>query len=437
MHPDLLRLGSIVILAGLAGQLAGNVFIGLCAGLLVCLVWQHRMLRYISKFLRQGNAQSPPDTPGVINEITRQISSLRARNKQREQELRARLARFEEATEALPDAVVVMNADGQVDWANKKAAEYLGIAFPRDHGQRFSHLIRQPDLLDYFTVAGNGTAAKSLVICSPLNAETSLEIRIIRYAQSSLLLVAGNITEIRRANQMRKDFIANASHELRTPITVIAGYLEAVENETAELLPDWQPRIRQMRNQTRRMQNLIEDLLKLSRLESDPPAKLDNEVDITELLSAIQAEAQTLSAAHNHVFAPELQPRLHVKGDYDSLYSAFSNIVFNAVQYTPAGSEIHIKWYETNTGACLEVTDSGDGIPAEHIHRVTERFYRVDKGRSREKGGTGLGLAIARHVMVQHDAELSISSEPGQGTTVKCLIPEHRLVRARPEPEDF
>ena len=428
MRSDLLRLGCTVVLGGIAGLFAGNVLAGLCLGLLVCLSRQYRTLQHISRFLRSEGGKSPPDTPGVINEIVKEIDFLRSRHQQREGKLAGLLERLEEAAEALPDAIIVMDAYGHVDWANGKASEYLGLRWPRDRGQRFSHIIRQPELLDYLADASNARTAKSLVISSPQDEEISLEIRVIRYAESSLLLVAGNVTDIQRANRMRKDFIANASHELRTPITVISGYLEAVENETAELLPDWQPRIKQMRNQTRRMQNLIEDLLKLSRLESNPPAKLDNEVDMAELIQGIHGEAQTLSGEHDHVFVLELQPALKVKGDYDSLYSAFSNIIFNAVQYTPPGAQIRITWERTNTGACLEVADSGEGIPTEHIHRVTERFYRVDKGRSRDRGGTGLGLAIARHVMVLHDAELGISSAPGRGTTVKCLIPEQRLV---------
>lgn len=428
MGPDLLRLGFVVLLSGFAGLLAGSVFAGLSLGLIICLVWQYRMLKNISKILRNGNEQNLPDSPGVVNEIIREIDFLRTHHKQREEKLAGFLSRFEEATGALPDAVIVMDDHGHVEWANERASEYLGIRCPRDQGQRFSHLIRQPELLNYLANVDKYNSQQSLVIASPVDVDISLEIRIIRYAESSLLLVAGNVTEIQRTNRMRKDFIANASHELRTPLTVISGYLEAIDNETDDLAREWQPRIKQMRSQTGRMQNLIEDLLKLSRLESKPSADLDNEVDIVELIRLIYEEAQTLSGAQNHVFSLELQPDLRVKGDQDSLYSAFSNIVFNAVQYTPPGGLIRIKWYRTNTGACLEVADSGVGIPAEHILRVTERFYRVDKGRSREKGGTGLGLAIVKHVMAQHDAELRLSSEPGTGTTVECLIPGHRII---------
>ena len=435
MPPDLLRLGFVIILSGFAGMIAGNVFAGLALGFFICLVWQYRMLESISKFLRNGKEQKLPDTPGVANEIIKGINSLRAHHKQREEKLAGFLSRFEEATEALPDAVIVMDVYGHVEWANNKASEYLGIRYPRDRGQRFSHIIRQPDLLDYLADVDKDDSRNSLVISSPTDADISLEIRITRYAGSSLLLVAGNVTEIQRANRMRKDFIANASHELRTPLTVISGYLEAIDNETEDLSLEWQPRIKQMRSQTRRMQNLIEDLLKLSRLEGASSADLNNEVDMAELISAIHDEAQTLSGDQNHIFYLEIQPGLAVKGDQESLYSAFSNIVFNAVQYTPPGGLIRIRWYRTGPGACLEVNDSGEGIPAEHIHRVTERFYRVDKGRSRERGGTGLGLAIVKHVMVQHGAELKISSEPGSGTTVNCQIPAHRIIQLTQLPQ--
>ena len=211
----------------------------------------------------------------------------------------------------------------------KKPQYTWGIRCPRDRGQRFFHLIRQPELLNYLADVDKHNSHQSLVISSPVDVNISLEIRIIRYAGSSLLLVAGNVTDIQRTNLMRKDFIANASHELRTPLTVISGYLEAIDNEADDFSREWRPRIKQMRSQTGRMQNLIEDLLKLSRLESKPSADLDNEVDMTELIRLIQQEAQTLSADQNHVFSLEIQPDLIVKGDQDSLYSAYSNIVFN------------------------------------------------------------------------------------------------------------
>ena len=434
MHPDLLRLSAVVTLSGVAGLVVGNFLAGLSLGLLVFLSWQYRILENIGRFLRNGGAQDPPDIPGIVNELVREIELLRERHKTRADELAGRLSRFEEAIVALPDAVVVMDADGRIEWANDRASEYLGIQVAGDRGQRLSHIFRQPELLEFLAHADQANPQKNLVIASPVNTDISLEIRLTRYAGSSLLLVAGNVTDIQRTNRMRKDFIANASHELRSPLTVISGYLEAIDNEADMLSTGWQARIKQMRNQAGRMQNLIEDLLKLSTLESKPSADLDNEVDIAELVSVIHDEARTLSGNRDHNFTLEIQAGLVLKADRDSLYSAFSNIVFNAVQYTPAGGLIGIKWYRAGTSACLEVTDSGEGIPAEHIQRVTERFYRVDKARSREKGGTGLGLAIVKHVMVQHEAELKISSEPGGGTTVECHFPIHRLIAVEQTP---
>ena len=429
MSPDLLRLGLVILFSGVAGMIAGNLPAGLAAGLFLYAIWQQRALQKIVNLLRSGNERGLAPPPGALAEALREFDSLRARHKQRENRLMGFLSRFEEATRALPDAIVVMDTQGHVEWTNKKADDYLGIRCPRDRGQRLSNLIRQPDLHSCLAEEGAVSASAGLVIVSPMDADVSLGVRVIRYAGSSLLLVAANVTDIQRANRMRKDFIANASHELRTPLTVISGYLETLEHDTTGPSGAWHSRIEKMRAQARRMQNLIDDLLKLSRLESSPSADDDAEVDVEELIRGIQAEAQTLSGAQGHVIETELTPGLLVKGSRDGLYSAFSNIIFNAVQYTPPGGAIHVSWRQTDQGASLEVTDSGEGIPAEHVHRVTERFYRVDKGRSREKGGTGLGLAIVKHVMAQHNAEIKISSVVGSGTTVSCLIPARRVVR--------
>ena len=428
MGSDLLRLVCVVVLSMMAGLLVGNVFLCLAAGIFACLAWQYRALKGINSLLRNGSRQRLPDMPGVVNEITWQINSLRTRHKQREEALAASLSHLQEVAEALPDAVIVMDGNGLIEWANKKAFEYLEVLHPRDNGQRFANLVRQPDLLDHLANLENNRVRESLVISSPLHTDISLEVRITRFAEASILLVARNVTDIQRANRMRKDFIANASHELRTPLTVIAGYLEVFDNEKEAPSREWRPQLKKMRVQAERMQNLIEDLLKLSRLEGEASPGAEGKVNMTELISVVHDEARALSGSQGHVFALDIDPHVALKGDKDSLYSAFSNVVFNAVQYTPHDRMIGIKWYRVDKGACLKVTDSGEGIPEEHINRVTERFYRVDEGRSRKKGGTGLGLAIVKHVMVQHGAQLEISSEPGVGTTVKCMFPGHRVI---------
>lgn len=434
MGPDLRRLACAVILSIVAGLLVGKVFLCLSLGIFICLVWQYRALKRLGRFLRDGNRQDLPDAPGVINEIIRQIDFLRAQHEQREEKLTGGLARFQEATEALPDAVIVMDAYGLIEWANEKAFEYLEVRCPRDNGRRFSNLVRHPELADYLANVYNDKLRESLIISSPVNTDISLEIRITRFAESSILLVARNVTDIQRANRIRKDFIANASHELRTPLTVIAGYLEVFDNEDDDHPQERRLQVKKMRVQADRMQNLLEDLLKLSQLEGDTSSSVDDEVNMGKLISVIHDEAQTLSGAQGHVFFLDIDPEMMLKGDKNNLYSAISNVVFNAVQYTPPGGEIRIKWRRIDEVACLEVADSGEGIPQEHINRVTERFYRVDKGRSRKKGGTGLGLAIVKHVMVQHGAQLKIDSEPGRGTTVRCFFPGHRVIDSERQP---
>ncbi|MGH8246673.1 MAG: phosphate regulon sensor histidine kinase PhoR, partial [Gammaproteobacteria bacterium] len=244
------------------------------------------------------------------------------------------------------------------------------------------------------------------------------------------LLVARDITALHRLNEMRKDFVANASHELRTPLTVITGYLEALDEDAgARPAGEWHSRIAQMRKQSTRMQRLIEDLLTLSTMENESTAAEGEEIQVAELAAVIQKEAQTLSADAAHIITLEADPSLRLKGIHRDIYSAFSNIVCNAVQYTPPGGRIAIRWHGVENGAELEVEDSGEGIAPEHIPRLTERFYRVDKGRSRARGGTGLGLAIVKHVLARHDATLEIRSEPGKGSTFTCHFPGDRVIR--------
>ena len=249
-----------------------------------------------------------------------------------------------------------------------------------------------------------------------------IEVRAIHYGKAYMLLVARDITEFQRVDRIRKDFIANASHELRTPLTVIAGYLEAFEGD-AECPEGWSPKITQMREQAGRMQRLIEDLLELSRLESTKQIEHVEEVDVAGMMETILREAETLSGRQQHVFVKELDASLYLQGDQHDLYNAFSNLVFNAVQYTPARGEITIRWYLDNEGVHLSVQDTGEGIDEKHLSRLTERFYRVDTGRSRSRGGTGLGLAIVKHALTRHRGCLHIASTIGKGSLFRCDFP--------------
>jgi len=271
-------------------------------------------------------------------------------------------------------------------------------------------------------------ASLSLQLPSPVNPDQILEYRMAPYGEGQMLLMARDVTSIQRAHQMRKDFIANASHELRTPLTVISGYLENFADEPERFPEPERSQILQMRRQAERMQRLINDLLTLSVLEGDSRNVKEEIIAVPELVASIYHEAQGLSGIMEHIFYLDCDPGLRLRGNQKEIYSAFSNLVLNAVQHTPDHGVIRIRWHADAEGAYFSVADSGEGISPEHIPRITERFYRVDKGRSRDKGGTGLGLAIVKHVMLRHGGTLDIDSTPGKGSVFCCNFPGARIV---------
>ena len=428
MKEDFWRFTGVVLVSLLAGVITGHTALWLLAGLALIVIWHYRVFRQLLLWLQRPEESRPPELAGLVDEICREVDFLMSHHKHREEKLSAMLRRFQEATAALPDAVIILGEYGVIEWANEKARDYLGIRWPQDGRQRITNLIRHPDLVAFISGRQPGEAAGSLQLDSPVSADMKLEFRITPYGGKQKLLVASDISSVIHANQVRKDFIANASHELWTPLTVIAGYLEAFSSDGETCPESWEPQIRQMRRQTERMQRLIGDLLKLSSLEigTDPgPAET---VPVPDLLNGIYLEAQTLSGIMEHIFYLESDTTLWLRGNPGDLYSAFSNIVFNAVQHTPERGVIRIRWYADGNGAHLEVRDNGEGIAPEHIPRLTERFYRVDKGRSREKGGTGLGLAIVKHVMARHGGSLHIESTVGKGSTFRCNFPEKKII---------
>jgi two-component system phosphate regulon sensor histidine kinase PhoR len=429
MRLDLLRVLICVTVALIPGLYFGHPFLFITLGLVGLGIWYFRRLQQVLECVRHEAEESLPDVPGVINELAREFQIAHSHHTQWEAKLTDYLSRFRDAAAALPDAIIVTDRSGRIKWANDRAWPYLGIEFPRDAGQRITNLVRHPLLTEATTNEENRAASRVLELPSPQSEGMLLELRIAEYGDADTLFVARDVTELQRLNRMRRDFIANASHELRTPLTVIGGYLESFEDQVALCPPEWAPKIRQMRGQALRMQRLIEDLLQLSSLESAGEQDFNEETPVGELLLAVQKEAQTLSGASAHQITVEAEPGLWVNGSQRDLYSVFSNIVFNAVQYTPANGKISMRWHSDEQGAHLAVTDQGEGIATEHIPRLTERFYRVDKGRSRAYGGTGLGLAIVKHALARHDATLEIKSEPGKGSTFICHFPAARIVR--------
>lgn len=409
--PATLRLSIILIASGICWYFFGPI-IGLSVGLIcliVLIVIQLKYLYLLSAWLDHPDSEKLPDGWGAWTDIFSRLYRLRRDDERNRTELTEWLARFRQAMSLLPDGVVIMDDVLFLEWCNPAAERHLGLNNGRDKGMRVTNLIRSPDFIDYIIL---GRYEQPLTLSLK---DRKLIVHIIPFENRRQILVTHDATENDRIEMMRRDFIANASHELRTPLTVINGFLEIAQTQ-----PDLDQTIRMshlklMIEQGQRMQNLVEDMLTLTRLESiDYPVRPEH-VNIHNLLDQIKQEADALSGGRHEISLTIDGP--DIEGSTDELRSAFSNLVSNAVRYTPMGGRIDIKWQNTEAGPQFSVKDSGIGIRAEHIARLTERFYRVDKSRSRETQGTGLGLAIVKHVLLRHGAVLAIESQPEAGST--------------------
>ncbi|HKZ10042.1 MAG TPA: phosphate regulon sensor histidine kinase PhoR [Rhodanobacteraceae bacterium] len=337
----------------------------------------------------------------------------------RARRLAAQLSDLRTVACALQDALVLLDPHGCVRWCNPAAQRLLGITWPRDRGQPLAAHFGDGEAGAWLR-AGQGDADD---VASPVDAAVRLELNLIPYSEHRRLLIARDISRVTKLEQVRRDFVANVSHELRTPLTVIHGYLELLDPED---VPALAPVLDEMRTQSQRMRQIVEDLLELSRLEMQQHVP-EERVEMAPLLESLRREAEALSHGKHHV-AVENEGHADLLGSPKDLHSAFSNLVSNAVRYTPEGGSITVRWRRTPTGAEYSVTDTGYGIPADHLSRLTERFYRVSSSRSRATGGTGLGLSIVKHVLNLHDAQLRIESEAGKGSTFTCVFGEERLL---------
>jgi two-component system phosphate regulon sensor histidine kinase PhoR len=351
------------------------------------------------------------------------------REQRRERRLQeAKAECFRQAVMALPDGLVITNGDGYIEWMNSAAAEQLGLDATRDAGLLLGQLIRYREfheLLDGFN-AGQRLSPITLEIGNN-GAKRILSLALIEVAENSRLLLSRDITELSRIDVMRRDFIANVSHELRTPLTVISGFLEQLTVEATTDPAALRGFLALMNEQAQRMNRLVGDLLTLSRLENSTQPPGEEVVDVAALADLLADEARALSGGRHEIKVIERSAVL-VRGNGDELRSAFGNLVSNAVRYTPPGGWVHISWRDKPQALCFEVADSGIGVAPEHVPRITERFYRVDKGRSAQTGGTGLGLAIVKHVLVRHQGKLEIESEIGRGSKFCATLPRTRGV---------
>ena len=425
--PLIRRLLLLVAACLLLGLITGEYAWALVFGLAGYLGWQLQQLLRLHKWLRtrQGD-EAPPDGYGLWGEVFDSIYHLQRRDQKVRGRLQAVIDRVQESTAALKDAVIMLDRDGNLEWWNIAAEKLLGLKTPQDSGQQITNLVRDPRFIEYFE--GNNYQ-EPLELPSPVSDRLRLQFHITQYGNREHLMLVRDITRIHQLEQMRKDFIANVSHELRTPLTVIAGYLETLLDNVEDVNPRWLRALQQMQQQGGRMQNLLNDLLLLAKLEATDYPSDNQPVAVDLLLLSIKNDAQALSGERHHRISLEADPHLKLKGSEAELRSAFSNLVFNAVKYTPDEGEIRVRWWSDEQGAHLAVSDTGLGIEARHLPRLTERFYRVDSSRASNTGGTGLGLAIVKHVLLRHRASLDIASSLGKGSTFTCHFPTLQVVR--------
>jgi len=414
---------ALLLLAG-SGWVAALAFL---TGIQAFVMLRRLLQEYrLSRWLENPDEVDPPDATGTWGDIFYRLDKLQRRQRVSRCELTNALEQFEHAAQAVPDGMVILNRSDQIEWCNPASRKYLGLDCERDRGQFIRYLLRQANFLEFLDAVDY---SKRLVCKSPINREVTVSLQLVPFGASQKLLVARDITDLERVDAMRRDFIANVSHELRTPLTVVGGFVETLADVPDLPATESKRYFDLMLDHTRRMQHLLDDLLTLSQLESDDHAlKDDAPINVHELAGALKSDAESLSRGRHNIQL-KLDSQAGLKGNLQEVRSALGNLVSNAVRYTPDGGKITLAWREQGDEGVFSVTDTGEGIAPEHIPRLTERFYRVDRSRSRETGGTGLGLAIVKHVLTRHGARLEIQSIPGKGSTFSVAFPAQRVQR--------
>ena len=430
MHPqqqgELIKFFTYLVVAAGIGALFGQALLFLVIALFAYSIIQLRNMFQLHNWLL-GDSHEPPDARGYWGEIFNEIYLVERSKRKNRRRLKKVLSRFQNAAEVLPYGTIILTKANDIEWVNQSACTMFGIRVENDVGQKIFNLIRNPKFHKYLI---EKNYSKSIVLPRPMHPEHKLEIQIVPFGSNQKLILCRDITHVAQLEAMRSRFISNVSHELRSPLTVIKGYVEMLmdtNNETP--LTDYQKKVTDnMNDQVSRMDRLVEDLLTLTRLETES-VKPSEEIDVASMLAAIRDNAEVFGKDKHQAITLDADSQLKLVGDNDELTSLFSNLVNNAVRYTPDKGEIKIRWYLQDDQAVFSVTDTGPGIEREHINHLTERFYRVDSDRSRETGGTGLGLSIVKHVLDRHDGLLDINSTPGKGSTFTCRFPLQRIVK--------
>jgi two-component system, OmpR family, phosphate regulon sensor histidine kinase PhoR len=419
----ILRLLGTATVGIVLGWLFDHVWAGLATMLALHLLWQLATLFRLDWWVRHRSYAAPPDLGGAWGTIVAQVMRLHRRKRFHKQRFIQLVRQIQRSTAALPDGVVILNAQREIVWFNRTASTLLGLRGHDDFGLRIDNLLRQPEFGRYLRDAQYEVP---LVIRANMAPETHLSLQVVPYGEGQQLLLVRDVSRQVRLEAMRKDFVANASHELRSPLTVVSGYLETLGQDPA-LDPELRAPVAEMRRQAERMTSIIRDLLALSRLEETDAVVAEVPIDVSALMAMLRKDVLA-RAEHPRDINIRIDSSAQLLGSESEIHSAFSNLVDNAAKYTPAQGSIEMRWWTDDDGAHFSVTDTGIGIQAEHIPRLTERFYRADPGRSRATGGSGLGLAIVKHVLQRHAALLEIQSAMGTGSTFTCHFPPQRIV---------
>ncbi len=413
----------LVLIALVGGIFFHSFLLFFSIGLMAIMAWYLSRLLRISRILAAGGSLSVNKHAGLLQRLSRQISNLQQRADEQERYNTRVVSMFRKAFEAFPDAVMILRPNWQIRWCNRTSREMFGLDSDAEISSSLVDEVGHPVLEEYLAA---GDFSEPLVLESPTDWASVMSIQLITFPEDDglVLLVARDITRLYHLDQMRKDFVANVSHELRTPLTVIGGYLESMHGEAEDLPEHWANVVEQMFQQSKRMKSIVDELLLLSRLDMGQDKFSPKLVDVPSLLNSVVANAQVLAKSSGHRITLDMTPSLWLHGEQKILESLFYNTVVNAVHHTPAGSKIDVRWFQESGMPVFMVIDTGDGIPARHLPHLTEPFYRVDAGRSRDSGGTGLGLSIVTRAVSRHRGKLQITSEVGQGSVVRCVFPK-------------
>jgi two-component system phosphate regulon sensor histidine kinase PhoR len=420
-----LRIIAALALGATLGWFVGSVWIGIAGTFALYLAWNLWQLRELHFWLQHRSVADPPDALGAWGDVVAQVVRLHRRKRFHKERLTRLFRELRRSTAAMPDGVVMLDPQGEIVWFNRKAGELLDLSRRADLGLRIDNLVRHPDFVQYLH---GGQYTMPVIVRVDTPTERHLAFQVISYGEDQRLLMLRDVTKEVRLEQMRKDFVANASHELRSPLTVVAGYLETLGTDPG--LREVAEPIAEMRRQTDRMTRIIEDLLELSRFEANDGPIKGSPIDVAAMAALLRKDVMA-RPVHPRQVDVHIDTAAVLIGDEAMIQSAFSNLVDNAAKYTPADGSMNIRWWTDDAGAHFSVRDTGPGISAEHIPRLTERFYRVDPGRSRETGGSGLGLAIVKHALHRHGAHLQIESIEGRGSTFTCHFPLDRVMETR------